>query len=181
MPAEHRVCAGALVRRSSAVVAAFVALAAGCVSRGPLVPADVPGAGVLPLRSSYELEQRFALRQRLTFRWPGAGSSEGPRSGQLDVALEVGCGEVVVVLLSPFGIPVGTLRQRGTEVESGPTPPGWDLASRFPPDLVLSHVHAALLYPLSDPALRDGTHARALGECRTMCSRRSPTTRHRKA
>ncbi|MCP4004210.1 MAG: DUF3261 domain-containing protein [bacterium] len=108
----------------------------------------------MKLLASGQVPGNFALRQRLRFR-----AADGT-SGALEAVLQVHCGALVIVGLSPLGQRLFSITQRGyeTQVQSFTTQP-WP----FAPDRVLLDVHRTYLYPVADPPLADGSHTVFLG------------------
>jgi hypothetical protein len=124
-------------RRALALLAA--ALAAACsTGAGP-----VPGAErAFLLVPTTQIRGDFALRQRLDFHWKD-------REGSLDAVVQVHCGGLVVVGLSPLGAPAFTLHQDGTDVRVeagvlGELP--------FEPERILEDVHRVYFIPFAPPA-----------------------------
>ena len=105
------------------------------------------------LRSSHEIEADFSARQRLRFRF-------ADRAGSMNAVLQVHCGEVVVVALTPFGTRLFSIRQRGLVVE---VEPAVDESWPISPLRVLLDVQRSFLYPLASPPPPDGTHSGRVG------------------
>lgn len=123
----------------------------GCA--GPPALHDV--APPAPLVASEEMPGDFVLQQRIGFRWDGG-------EGTLDAAVESACGELTIVLLTPFGTRGTVIRQRGWQVEvtgghGGPLP--------FAPERILLDVQRTYLAPPAN-APRVGTRERRIGEQR---------------
>jgi hypothetical protein len=128
-------------------------LLAGCASSRPEpTPLEIDAIRS-QLRPSHEIEADFSARQRLRFRF-------ADRAGSLDAVLQVHCGEVVIVALTPFGTRLFSIRQRGRDVEVEPA-----ADERWPvsPLRVLLDVQRSFLYPLASPPPPDGTHAGRVG------------------
>lgn len=130
----------------------------GCAS--PLQPTSPPAwTSGAPLLASEKIRGDFSMRQRLSFR---VGEHD---KGAIDAVLQVHCGEVVVVALTPLGTRLFSIRQRGlsTEVEGVTSHP---LA--FAPLRVLLDVHRVYLYPVADPPLPDGGHGVRVGSLKLV-------------
>jgi len=90
----------------------------------------------------------FFVRQRLQFQ-------VGGESGSFDAALQVTCGTLTVVGLTPLGTPLFSIRQQGSRIEvDADSTMRWP----FPPERLLLDVHRAFLYPMPVPAPADGIH-----------------------
>lgn len=166
-----------MTRRRAGVARA----AAGCLAvAGALACAGGaagPGAGVGPageeaarstldersalaeqLVPSDALRPGFVLRQRLRF---DTGPEGGDRRSSFEAVVQVDCREVLVVGLTPFGTRLFTIRQTGRAIDFE-----WWLDRPWPfqPERILLDVHRSLLYPLAEPPLADGRHARHYGD-----------------
>ena len=96
-----------------------------------------------------QIKAGFFARQRLRFR-------SGERSGSIAAVVQVECGTLTIVGLTPIGTRLFTIQQRGLDVQIDPVEvPDWP----FSPLDVLLDVHRSLLYPVADPPLPDGRHA----------------------
>ena len=128
-------------------------LLGGCISPRSQPTRLETGSIESQLRPSQEIEANFSARQRLRFRF-------ADRAGSMDAVLQVHCGEVVIVALTPFGTRLFSIRQRGLEVEVQPA-----VDKRWPisPLRVLLDVQRSFLYPLASPPPPDGTHAGRVG------------------
>jgi hypothetical protein len=86
------------------------------------------------------------MQQRLRFRWQ-------QQEGQADAVVQKVCGELTVVLLTPFGTPAVVIRQRDRRVEiESRLPSLWS----FPPEYVLLDVQRTYFVPIGDPPLTEG-------------------------
>jgi len=109
-------------------------------------PAPSAGASLTPLVSTAEIPGEFLMQQRLSFHWQH-------REGQADAVVQMVCGELTVLLLTPFGTPAVVIRQRDRNVEIESKLPGmWT----FPPEYVLHDVQRTFFVPIGDPALTEG-------------------------
>lgn len=108
----------------------------------------------LPL-STDDIEGNFLLRQRLHYRWR-------EQSGSLDAVVQNTCGELTVVMLTPFGTRAAWARQRGSNVEgeSGPMP------LPFGPERVLLDVQRSHLVPVVAPVDGASQTTKRIGEQR---------------
>jgi len=79
----------------------------------------------------------------------------GPRSGSFDAALQVVCGALTVVGLTPVGTLLFSIRQEGDRIE---TRSASGFQWPFPLELLLLDVHRAFLYPVAAPPPADGLH-----------------------
>lgn len=80
------------------------------------------------------------MQQRLQFQWR-------EQQGQLDAVVQMVCGELTVLLLSPFGTPGIVIRQRGRAVSVESKLPGpWS----FPPEYILRDVQRTYFVPLGE-------------------------------
>ena len=128
-------------------------LLGGCISPRSEPTRLEAGSIESQLRPSQEIEAGFSARQRLRFRFDD-------REGAMDAALQVHCGEVVIVALTPFGSRLFSIRQRGLDVEVQPaTDTRWPIS----PWHVLLDVQRSFLYPLASPPPPDGTHSSRVG------------------
>lgn len=131
--------------------AAACALLLACAAGGRRsFPAD--DAPPAPLLASEEIPGAFLLQQQVRFRWNG-------REDQVDAAVQSACGELTVILFTPFGTPGTVIRQRGRRVEvsarhAAPLP--------FAPERILLDVQRTYLLPLPAAPPPDGVHARQL-------------------
>ena len=128
-------------------------LLGGCISPGSEPTRLEAGSIGSQLRPSHEIEANFSARQRLRFRF-------ADRAGSMDAVLQVHCGEVVIVALTPFGTRLFSIRQRGLDVE---VQPAVDKSWPISPLRVLLDVHRSFLYPLASPPPPDGTHSSQVG------------------
>jgi hypothetical protein len=128
-------------------------LLGGCISPRSEPTRLEAGSIESQLRPSQEIEANFTARQRLRFRF-------ADRAGSMDAVLQVHCGEVVIVALTPFGTRLFSVRQRGMDVEVEPA-----VDKRWPisPLRVLLDVQRSFLYPLASPPPPDGTHSSRVG------------------
>jgi hypothetical protein len=128
-------------------------LLGGCISPRSEPTRLETGSIESQLRPSHEIEANFTARQRLRFRF-------ADRAGSMDAVLQVHCGEVVIVALTPFGTRLFSIRQRGLDVEVQPA-----VDKRWPisPLRVLLDVQRSFLYPLTSPPPPDGTHSSRVG------------------
>lgn len=148
---------------SCALAIALLGLALGCASDWDAARGDSPDARALrelraKLAPTGELGDGFTLRQHLRFQADGHG-------GSFEAVVELHCGELLVVGLTPLGTRAFSIRQRGLETEFE-----WMLAEPLPfsPERILLDVHRSFLYPLpdaqSDALPADGLHARRFHE-----------------
>lgn len=86
------------------------------------------------------------MQQRLHFRWQ-------QQEGQADAVVQMVCGELTVLLLTPFGTPGIVIHQRDRRVEVESKLPG---AWIFPPEYVLRDVQRTYFVPIGDPPLAAG-------------------------
>jgi len=100
-----------------------------------------------------QMQGEFLAQQKLRFRY-------AERSGTLDAVLQVHCGKVSIVGLSPLGTRLFSITQQGDviAVESNASRP-WP----FPPEEILQAVHRTYLLPIARPARADGTHRVEVG------------------
>lgn len=100
-----------------------------------------------PLLSSEDIPGDFLLQQQIRFQWNG-------REGQMDAAVQNACGELTIILLTPYGTPGTVIRQRGLRV---------DVTSRyagelpFAPARILLDVQRTHFVPLPSLAPPDGS------------------------
>jgi hypothetical protein len=127
------------------------ALLASCAGGGGL-PRAADEAAPAPLFASDEVPGDFLMQQRLRFRWDG-------REGELDAAVQSACGELTIILFTPFGTPGTVIRQRGREVEVEARQAG---ALPFAPERILVDVQRTYFVPLPGDAPPDGVHERRL-------------------
>jgi len=127
------------------------------VACGPLAWWELPRTysdSTAQLVASEEISDDFLMRNRLRFRLRDQVRS-------FDLVVQVHCGEVVVIGLTPLGTRLFAIRQQGRRIQVEDEPEGgWRLA----PEEILLDVHRILLYPLADPPLPDGVHAASIGE-----------------
>jgi hypothetical protein len=128
-------------------------LLGGCISPRSEPTRLEAGSIESQLRPSQEIEANFTARQRLRFRF-------ADRAGSMDAVLQVHCGEVVIVALTPFGTRLFSVRQRGLDVE---VEPAVDKSWPISPLRVLLDVQRSFLYPLASPPPPDGTHSSRVG------------------
>jgi hypothetical protein len=100
-----------------------------------------------PLLSSEDIPGNFLLQQQIRFSWNG-------REGQMDAAVQSACGELTIILLTPYGTPGTVIRQRGRRVDvtspyAGKLP--------FEPARILLDVQRTHFVPLPSPAPPDGS------------------------
>ena len=82
------------------------------------------------------------MQQRLHFRWH-------EQQGQVDAVVQKVCGELTVLLLTPFGTPGVVIRQHGRDVRVESKLPGpWS----FPPEYILRDVQRTYFVPLGEVA-----------------------------
>jgi hypothetical protein len=102
-----------------------------------------PNTGLVP---SQQIEREQLMRQRLHFRFQ-------EQEGSLQSVVQVSCGEVVVIGLSPLGTRLFTIRQSGLVVSVEPASnKDWP----FPPERILLDVHRTFFYPLAHAPVPDG-------------------------
>jgi hypothetical protein len=118
-----------------------------CVNPAPSVQ-DAPSGFVEP----GELPGDWTVRHRIVY-------VAGDRRGSLEAVMQVHCGEVLVIGLAPFGVPLFSIRQHAAAVEAN-GPKRWPL----PPEVILLDVHRIFLYPVKPPSSGDGLHARRVGD-----------------
>jgi hypothetical protein len=94
----------------------------------------------------------FLLQQQIGYRWDGG-------AGVLDAAVQSACGELTIVLLTPFGTPGTVIRQRGWQVEVE-APHAGELP--FAPERILLDVQRTYLPPPANPP-RVGSRERTFG------------------
>ena len=113
---------------------------AACATRvAPPAPA-APETGRAPLVATSEIRGEFLMQQRLRFQWR-------EQSGQVDAVVQMVCGELTVVLLSPFGTPGVVIHQRDRAVAVESKLPGpWS----FPPEYILRDVERTYFVPLGE-------------------------------
>ncbi|MEB2344011.1 MAG: DUF3261 domain-containing protein [Deltaproteobacteria bacterium] len=99
-----------------------------------------------------DIDGSFLLEQEIRFRWNG-------RTGSSRAVIQHACGELTVLLLTPFGTPGVVVRQRGTHVESE-VRAGTRLP--FEPRRVLRDIHRGLFVRLAGPPVEDGRREAAL-------------------
>jgi len=116
------------------------ALCACAAPRGPAGP-------IVPLVATSEIPGDFLLVQRLRVSRDGGVQ-------EIDAAVQNACGELVVMLLSPFGKPAAVVRQRGVRVSVDPVAAGVPLP--FEPERILLDVERTYFVPTS--ARADGVH-----------------------
>jgi hypothetical protein len=132
--------------RDTARVVAACALLLACVAEGRR-SSPAADAAPAPLLASEDIPGDFLLQQQIRFRW-------NEREGQIDAAVQSACGELIVILLTPYGAPGTVIRQRGRRVDvttryAGELP--------FDPERLLLDVQRTYFVPLSSPAPPDGT------------------------
>ena len=138
------------LRVAAMAVAIAVAVVPACATMRPAPSADT---SLAPLVSTTEIPGEFLMQQRLRFRWQ-------QREGQADAVVQMVCGELTVLLLTPFGTPAVVIRQRDRHVEIESRVPGmWT----FPPEYVLRDVQRTYFVPIGDPALAEGRRQLAYG------------------
>ena len=117
-------------------------------------PVPSAGASLAPLVSTAEIRGEFLMQQRLRYQWQ-------EQEGQADAVVQMVCGELIVLLLTPFGTPAVVIRQRDRHVEIESKLPGmWT----FPPEYVLRDVQRTYFVPIGDPALTEGRRQLAYGD-----------------
>jgi hypothetical protein len=137
-------------RFAAMIVAIVLAVVPACSTTRP---ASSTGASLAPLVSTAEIPGEFLMQQRLRFRWK-------QQEGQADAVVQMVCGELTVLLLTPFGTPAVVIRQRDRHVEIESKLPGmWTL----PPEYVLRDVQRTYFVPIGDPALTEGRRQLAYG------------------
>jgi len=148
-------------RRGICALALGLALGLGCAGSAP--PPAPPAPDALPglaelLVPTQDMGDGFVLRQRLQFH--ATGPDRDARSGGFEAIVQLDCGELVVVGLSPFGTRAFSIRQRGSDARFE-----WAYGEPLPFSLerVLLDVHRSFLYPLADPPPDDGWHVRHYG------------------
>lgn len=135
-----------------ALLLSTVGIDTGCRSlRTPDEPASArePTTGPLESRASLRarlvpadlLSPEISMRQRLRF-------IAGERDGEIDAVVQLTCGELVVVGLTPIGTRLFTIRQTGRDVDARLMLPGdWP----FEPERVLLSLQRSMLLPLPRP------------------------------
>ncbi len=109
-------------------------------------PAPSVGASLAPLVSTAAIPDQFLMQQRLHFHWH-------QHEGQADAVVQMVCGELTVLLLTPFGTPAVVIRQRDRHVEiESKLPDMWT----FPPEYVLRDLQRTYFVPIGDPPVTDG-------------------------
>jgi hypothetical protein len=134
-----------VVRDITRVVAASTLLLA-CVAEGSR-SSPAADTAPAPLLASEDIPGDFLLQQQIRFRW-------NEREGQIDAAVQNACGELTVILLTPYGAAGTVIRQRGRRVDvsgryAGELP--------FDPERLLLDVQRTNFVPFSSPAPPDGT------------------------
>jgi hypothetical protein len=119
---------------------ALAALTACRSSRAPDPPEDA-------LVDTAELGEGFIARQRVVAR-------RGGESTAFEAVLQLRAGELLVLLLTPFGTKAHAILQRGREVEIQ----SFGAQLPFDPRHILVDVHRAFFVRLSTRALPDGAH-----------------------
>jgi hypothetical protein len=100
-----------------------------------------------------DIPDEFLMQQRLRFHWQ-------QQEGQVDAVVQMVCGELTVLLLSPFGTPAVVIRQRDRHVEIESKLPGmWS----FPPEYLLRDVQRTYFVPIGDPPVIEGRRQFAYG------------------
>jgi hypothetical protein len=100
----------------------------------------VPVTALAPLVATGEIPGEFLMQQRLHFQWH-------EQSGQVDAVVQKVCGELTVLLLSPFGTPGVVIHQRDRAVAVEAKLPGpWS----FPPEYILRDVERTYFVPLGE-------------------------------
>jgi hypothetical protein len=113
---------------------------AACATRVPPPAPALPETGLAPLVATSEIRGEFLMQQRLHFQWR-------EQSGQVDAVVQMVCGELTVVLLSPFGTPGVVIHQRDRAVAVESKLPGpWS----FPPEYILRDVERTYFVPLGE-------------------------------
>lgn len=139
--------------RRTQLVLAFALSCAACATSPPRPePAgEATALPALPLATD-EITGSFLLRQRLQYRWR-------EQAGSFDAAVQNACGELTVVLLTPFGTRAGWIRQRGRNVESE----SGAMPLPFAPMHILRDVQRSYLIPVVAPPGGADTSARWIG------------------
>jgi hypothetical protein len=106
-----------------------------------------PNTGLVP---SQQIAREQLMRQRLHYRFQ-------EQEGSLQSVVQVLCGEVVVIGLSPIGTRLFTIRQSGLAVS---VQPASSVDWPFSPERILLDVHRTFFYPLADAPMRDGAQTR---------------------
>lgn len=97
----------------------------------------------------------FLLQQQIRYRWDGG-------EGSLDAAVQSACGELTIVLLTPFGTSGTVIHQHGWQVD---VTGGQPSQLPFAPEHILLDVQRTYLAPPPNPP-RVGTRERRIGEQR---------------
>jgi len=135
------------MRRSALLLGVCCAGGLACASLTEPRQISEPG-----LVGAEQLPGELLTRHRLSFRF-------GEVAGAFEAVLQVHCGEVVLLGLGPMRSPIYSIRQRGDRIES------WSQRRLpLPPARILLDAHRIFLYPVADPPLADGIHARRVGE-----------------
>lgn len=93
------------------------------------------------------------MQQRLRFRFR-------EQHGEVDAVVQKVCGELTVLLQTPFGTPGVVIRQRGQSVRVESKLP---VPLAFPPEYILRDVQRTYFVPLGEPALETGHRSLAFG------------------
>ena len=126
--------------------AAVCALLLACAQGGSR-PSATGEAPPVPLLASEDIPGDVLLQQQIRFQWNG-------REGQMDAAVQNACGELTIILFTPYGTPGTVIRQRGLRV---------DVTSRhagelpFEPARILLDVQRTHFVPLPSQAPPDGS------------------------
>ena len=116
-------------------------------------PPAAPDRVLAPLVSTLDIPGEFLMQQRLHFHWKR-------NEGQVDAVVQMVCGELTVLLLTPFGTPGVVIRQRDRHVEiESKLPAMWS----FPPEYLLRDVQHTYFVPIGDPPVTDGRRQLAYG------------------
>jgi len=102
------------------------------------------------------MERELVLRQKLRFR-------HAKHTGSLDAVVQVHCGKVSIVGLSPVGTRLFSITQQGEAIDVELSP---GAAWPFPPEEILQAVHRTYLLPIAQPARSDGAHRVEVGSIR---------------
>ncbi len=137
----------------SLCVALTLILACATPPRTSFPPQQFDAALSARLLSSSQLAGDQVLRQRLHFRF-------AEETGVLDAVVQVDCGVLRVIGLSPIGSRLFVIEQRGLEVTLETTT---QRQLPFSARNLLLDVQRTYLYPLSDPAPADGRYRHQQG------------------
>lgn len=127
---------------------ATVAALLGCAGS----PAPREGPPPAPLVASVEMPGDFLLQQQIRYRWDGG-------EGSLDAAVQSACGELTIVLLTPFGTRGTVIHQHDLQVDVTGAQAG---QLPFAPEHILLDVQRTYLAQPANPP-RVGTRERHIG------------------